>query len=245
MQEYLTKGRWCGLAFSRDGKFLASCNEETKRVTIWNVGTGDEGRSWEVPSVSRVSTLSPQGQILATGHDDGSIILWDSATGQKKRALAGHSAPIRSLKFTPDGKTLVSSGNEGIIRLWNPEIVRALEVIPSDRPIGPFSSTSIPREHTWSRPATLRSFSYFGSPAMATRFPLENPRSDWPPASFPDCFVLPRQLQSLLNLPPGCRSRSTRSLPPKARALRRTCASERIADDQNPQQPAGATSPAV
>ena len=115
---------WCGLAFSRDGKFLSSCNEETKRVTIWNVGTGDEGRSWEVQSVSRVSTFSPQGQIVATGHDDGTIVLWDSATGQKKRALAGHSAPIRSLKFTPDGKTLVSSGDDGIIRLWNPENVR-------------------------------------------------------------------------------------------------------------------------
>ena len=53
-----------------------------------------------------------------------------AATGQKKRALAGHSAPIRSLKFTPDGKTLVSSGDDGIIRLWNPENVRAREVIP-------------------------------------------------------------------------------------------------------------------
>ena len=34
------------------------------------------------------------------------------------------------MKFTPDGKALVSSGDDGIIRLWNPENVRAREVIP-------------------------------------------------------------------------------------------------------------------
>ena len=119
--------------FSRDSKFLASCNEKTKRVTIWDVAKGTESCSWDVKSVSRVSVFSPEGQIVATGHDDGSILLWDAATGQMKRALAGHSAPIRALKFTPDGKTLVSSGNDGVIRLWNPENVRAREVIP----IGP------------------------------------------------------------------------------------------------------------
>ncbi len=134
-----TKGGGCpGSAFSRDGKFLVSCNGETKRMTIWNVATGVESCSWEVKSLATASAFSPEGQILATGHDDGSILLWDAATGQMKRALAGHSAPIRSLKFTPDGKTLVSSGNDGVIRLWNPDNVRAREVIPlgpANRPL--------------------------------------------------------------------------------------------------------------
>ena len=57
VHRFSTKGRWCGLAFSRDGKFLASCNEETKRVTIWNVGTGAEGRSWEVIRVKSFDLL--------------------------------------------------------------------------------------------------------------------------------------------------------------------------------------------
>ena len=40
VHRFSTKGRWCGLAFSRDGKFLGSCNEETKRVTHLERGNG-------------------------------------------------------------------------------------------------------------------------------------------------------------------------------------------------------------
>lgn len=127
-----------GSAFSYDGKFLAACLQVKKRETIWNVATGSEVCSWEVKSLSRASAFNPQGNILATGHDDGSILLWDASTGQLKRTLGGHTAPIRTLKFTPDGKTLVSSGCDGMIRLWNPEHVRAREVIPlgpANRPL--------------------------------------------------------------------------------------------------------------
>ena len=73
------------------------------------MATGAEAYSWDVNSVSRASVLSPQGRLVATSHDDGSIILWDTVAGQKLRGFGGHSAPIRRLKFTPDGETLVSS----------------------------------------------------------------------------------------------------------------------------------------
>jgi WD40 repeat protein len=138
VHRYPIKGRWCGLAFSLEGGFLASCNEEKKRVTIWNATTGNESCSWEVQSAMRVSAFDPHGKVLATGHEDGSILLWDTATGQKIRALAGHSARIDALKFTPDGKTLVSSGDDGTLRLWNPEHPRAREIIslgPANRPL--------------------------------------------------------------------------------------------------------------
>ena len=122
VHRFPTKGGWYGLAFNRDGTFIASFNDETKRVMIWNVATGAESSSWEVKSVARVSAFDPLGQVLATGHDDGSILLWDIATGQMKRTLGGHTARVSSLKFTPDGKSLVSSAGDGTIRLWNPEV---------------------------------------------------------------------------------------------------------------------------
>ena len=102
-------------------------------MTIWNVLTGNESRSWDVTSVTRVSAFHPHGKILAGGNEDGSIVLWDTTTGQKIRDLAGHSARVRALKFTPNGKALVSSGDDGTIRLWNPEQSRVKDIVP----IGP------------------------------------------------------------------------------------------------------------
>jgi WD40 repeat protein len=129
---------WTGSAFSRDGKLLASCNEGKKQVTVWNAASANEVSSWTVPSVASVSAFHPYGKVLAVGGQDGSILLHDAATGKRLRALGGHPGPIRALKFTPDGNTLVSSGHDGVIRLWNPQNVRAREVIPlgpTNRPL--------------------------------------------------------------------------------------------------------------
>jgi WD40 repeat protein len=41
---------------------------------------------------------------------------------------------VQAVKFTPDGKTLVSSSHDGTIRLWNPDWERARQVIALGRP---------------------------------------------------------------------------------------------------------------
>jgi WD40 repeat protein len=63
--------------------------------------------------------LSPKGEILASGSKNGSIELWNIATGSKIRTLQGHSDRIESLAFSPDGKTLASGSNDETIKLWN------------------------------------------------------------------------------------------------------------------------------
>jgi WD40 repeat protein/serine/threonine protein kinase len=125
------------LAFSPDGKLLAVASEHSKLVKVWNVDTGAEVHSWQDAPMWNLA-FSPNGKTLATGRrDDGIIVLWDLAGKTKVRTLRGHSGRVNMLQFTPDGKTIVSTAEDGALRLWSPERVRAWEVIP----LGPFGRT--------------------------------------------------------------------------------------------------------
>ena len=109
--------------FSPDGSLLATGSRLDNTVHLWDVATpkwkwratldgrssGEEGPRWVL--------FSPDGSLLATGSHNGTVQLWDVATGQQKAALEGHSS---ALSFSPDGSTLASSIRNGSrVQLWD------------------------------------------------------------------------------------------------------------------------------
>ena len=62
---------------------------------------------------------SPDGRLLASGSKDQQVKLWNMATGQFEKTLAGHTAPVFSQAFSPDGRMLASAGADAVIRLWD------------------------------------------------------------------------------------------------------------------------------
>lgn len=89
----------------------------------------------------RAVDYSPDGKIIATGGDDGSVILWFPQTGRQFRTLSGHTAGITSVAFSPNGSLLASSGVDGTIRLWDINKDEALLNIKAD--IFPITSISV------------------------------------------------------------------------------------------------------
>ncbi len=64
--------------------------------------------------------MSPDSDLLAAGGSDGSVTLWDLASGNPVRVFHAHSGAVWAVAFSPDSHHLASAGSDGAIRLWDP-----------------------------------------------------------------------------------------------------------------------------
>jgi RNA polymerase sigma factor (sigma-70 family) len=69
---------------------------------------------------NRVDSLAFSGdrKTLASGSADGTIKLWDAATG-KETATFKAGTPVGCVAFSPDGKTLAAAGQDSTVQLWD------------------------------------------------------------------------------------------------------------------------------
>ena len=57
--------------------------------------------------------------MLASGHWDSTVHLWDALTGEHKQTLTGLTDSVYSVTFSPDGGTLAGGSYDKTICLWD------------------------------------------------------------------------------------------------------------------------------
>ena len=110
------------VAFSPDGKLLATSNEPTgmtaSQVFLWDVAT----RQLLGPALpGHIFAFSPGGKMVATEGEDGkSIVLWDLHTRRQLRPpLKGHTAAVRSIAFGAGGQLLAAGAEDNSVIVWD------------------------------------------------------------------------------------------------------------------------------
>lgn len=78
-------------------------------------------------------TFSPNGQMLASASRDGTVRLWDAATGTTKRTLKGHGNSVTAVAFSPNGQILASASSDGTVQLWDAATGTAKQTLKGHR----------------------------------------------------------------------------------------------------------------
>jgi len=73
--------------------------------------------------------VAPDGKLVAAGNKDGSVLLWDPATGVVKATLSGHVGFVFDVAFSPNGRVLASGGGDKTARLWDVASASPLAVL--------------------------------------------------------------------------------------------------------------------
>jgi WD40 repeat protein len=118
---------FCTVPFSPDDNtFAAYATDGSGGVSLWDMTTGTMIKTLSAQGLQVVScTFLPSGPLLAAGTENGTVLVWNTRTGNEIWSHTNDHGSVSVLTFPMDGKTLAAlfepdfQGNTQTIRLWD------------------------------------------------------------------------------------------------------------------------------
>jgi WD40 repeat protein len=120
------------LGFLDGGKTLVLRGGDNT-IYLFERATGKQRRSFPTLPRAEECGLAPDGSavLFSEQYNSPSVRVWDIATGKERPALDGHKKWTRWFPFSPDGKTVVTGGNDPfvLVRDWPAgKVVRTIDL---------------------------------------------------------------------------------------------------------------------
>lgn len=106
-------------------------------------GSGDGVRSFPISTLA----YSAETNIIASGHGDGSVRLFDCLTKELKVVFSGHKGFVTSLAFDAPGLRIASAGKDTEIVIWDVTSSAGLFRLKGHK--GPVNQVQFMTEHPW------------------------------------------------------------------------------------------------
>jgi WD40 repeat protein len=112
-----------GMAVSSDGNWVATSSIDDSKLVLWSTKDPRQPqRELPIPSPSHAIAFSPDGHWLAAKSQDKHVIsLWSLADLSKPplNLFENEWGDVRTLRFSPDNRWLVSGTSGGIVNIWD------------------------------------------------------------------------------------------------------------------------------
>ncbi|KAJ3213732.1 hypothetical protein HDU67_002530 [Dinochytrium kinnereticum] len=120
------------VAFSSDGSYAASGSLDGT-IYVANVQTKEITNHLDGPTEVTWLQWHHRGNILLCGSADGTVWMWQIPSGKCLNVFSGHSGGVSAGKFTSDGKSIITCGEDGNLILWDPKTANVkLRLSPDD-----------------------------------------------------------------------------------------------------------------
>jgi WD40 repeat protein/tRNA A-37 threonylcarbamoyl transferase component Bud32 len=125
-----------GIAFSPNGKRFATSSwggylsrqvngaqkveKMPNEVKVWDAETGKELLTLAGGGLG--VAFSPDGQLLASGSQEGTVTIWDADSGKGLLTLRGHAGAVSGVAFSRDSRRLATASADHTVKVWDVRI---------------------------------------------------------------------------------------------------------------------------